>query len=222
VLADAFLDLNQRVATEIPVACFTMRIGPGDPGRSSTAFDRSILRQPIEPDAERYDRITILFHWTIAILVVVQWLGAQVIDWFPSGPLRIDARSVHITLGVTVTALLAARLAWRATGGRRLPPAGQGVLEIAARATHWALYLLLIAMVSVGLFLTWTRGDSLFNLFNLPAYSPGDKSLARQVQELHATIGWLILAVAGLHAAAALVHRFVWRDGVLERMLPRA
>jgi len=41
------------------------------------------------------------------------------------------------------------------------------------------------------------------------------------VQEVHATIAWLILALAGLHASAALVHRCLWHDGVLGRMLPR-
>ena len=90
-----------------------------------------------------------------------------------------------------------------------------------AKATHWGLYALVGAMVAAGLFLTWTRGDSLFNLVKIPAYDPGNRALTHQVQEIHATIGYLILAVAGLHAAAALVHHFVWRDGVLNRMLAR-
>ena len=33
-------------------------------------------------------------------------------------------------------------------------------------------------------------------------------------------IGWIIVATAGLHATAALFHRYVLRDGVLARMLP--
>jgi len=41
------------------------------------------------------------------------------------------------------------------------------------------------------------------------------------VLEVHATIGLLILGLAGLHAGAALVHRYLWHDGVLARMLPR-
>jgi len=31
----------------------------------------------------------------------------------------------------------------------------------------------------------------------------------------------MILVLAGLHAAAALLHRYAWKDLVLERMLPR-
>ncbi len=177
--------------------------------------------QPVSSGVQRYDAATMFFHWATAILVVTQWLGAQAIDWFPRGPLRVDARSVHITLGVLLAALLAARVVWRLTRGRRLPLADKGVLNVVAKGTHWGLYALLAAMVLAGMFLTWARGDSIFNLFSIPAYDPADKALPHQVLEVHATIGWVILALAGLHAAAALMHRFAWHDDVLGRMLPR-
>jgi cytochrome b561 len=176
--------------------------------------------RPVSPDATRYDPVTIFFHWTTVILVAEQWLGAQTIDWFPSGGLKTGVRSVHITLGVVLLLVVATRGFWRATQGRRLPPASGGVLDLAAKATHWGLYTLIVAMLAAGLFLAWARGDSIFNLFSIPKFDPGDKGLADQVQEVHATIGYLILGLAGLHAAAALVHRYVWHDGVLARMWP--
>lgn len=176
--------------------------------------------QPVDPAARRYDPTTMFFHWATAVLVATQWLGAHAIDWFPRGPLRVDARSVHITFGVLLAALLMGRVAWRLTGGRRLPLADEGVLNMVAKGTHWGLYALLAAMVLAGMFLTWTRGDSIFNLFSIPAYDPGNKALPDQVLGVHATIGWIILALAGLHAGAALVHRYLWHDGVLGRMLP--
>jgi cytochrome b561 len=182
---------------------------------------RSEFMQPVSTTSRSYDATTIFFHWATAVLVVTQWLGAQTIDWFPRGPLRVDARSVHITFGVLLAALLVARLAWRMTAGRRLPLADKGALNVVAKGTHWTLYALLAAMVLAGMFLTWTRGDSLFNLFSIPAYDPGNRALADRVQDVHGTIGWIILAVAGVHAAAALVHRYLWHDGVLARMLPR-
>ena len=120
-----------------------------------------------------------------------------------------------------LAALLAGRVFWRLTGGRRLPLADKGALNLVAKGTHWGLYALLGGMVLAGLFLTWTRGDSIFNLFSLPAYDPANRNLPHQALEVHATIGWLLLALAGLHAAAALVHRYMWHDGVLGRMLPR-
>lgn len=177
--------------------------------------------QPISSTEPQYDRWTIVFHWTVAVLVVAQWVGAQLIDYVPRGPLRVDVRSLHIVFGALLGLILVARIAWRMTGGRRLPAADRGALNLLAKATHWGLYALLVAMIAVGLFLTWTRGDSLFNLIQIPQFSPGDRALRNQVQELHGTIGWLIIGLAGLHAAAALVHRYVFKDGILSRMLPQ-
>ncbi len=176
--------------------------------------------RPVSPQPTRYDATTILLHWLTAIIVVTQWLDAQVIDWFPRGPMRIDARSVHIVGGLLLTAILVVRLIWRATRGRRLPPADQGPLHAGAKATHWGLYALLIIMVLVGITLAFVRGDSLFNLFSIPSPTPGDRALAEQIGDIHGTIGWIILVVAGLHAAAALAHRYLWHDSVLARMLP--
>ena len=177
--------------------------------------------QPVDATARKYDSATMFFYWATAVLVVTQWLGAQTIDWLPRGPLRVDARSVHITVGVLLVALLLGGVAWRLTGGRRLPLADKGALNVVAKGTHWGLYALLATMVLAGLFLTWTRGDSIFNLFSISAFDPANKELPHQVQEIHAAIGWMILALAGLHAGATLVHRFLWHDGVLGRMLPR-
>ncbi len=176
--------------------------------------------QPVSTQAIRYDTTTIVLHWVTAILVATQWLGAQTIDWFPKGALRIDARSMHITGGVILAAIILGRILWRLSNGRRLPLADKGFLNVIAKATHWGLYALIVAMVLVGMALAWTRGDSIFNLFTIPAFDPGNHALADQVQGVHATIGWIIVTVAGLHASAALFHRYVWRDDVLDRMLP--
>ncbi len=176
--------------------------------------------QPVDTAAQRYDSRTMFFHWATAVLVVAQWLGAQTIDWFPTHELRVDAKSLHIIFGTVLAVLLVARIAWRLTEGRRLPLADKGVVNVLAKATHWGLYALLIAMVLLGFIVVWTQGDSIFNWFTIPAYDPANHDLGEQWQGIHGTVGWIILAVAGVHASAALIHRYLWRDGVLGRMLP--
>lgn len=176
--------------------------------------------QPVNSAAERYDGATMFFHWVTAVLVITQLVGALTIDLFPSGWMRVYARSTHITLGASLALLLVARVAWRATRGRRLPSADKGALNIVAKATHWTLYGLLAALALAGLLLTWTRGDNVFNLFRIPAFDPTDKSLSHLVQEVHGAIAWAVLALAGVHASAAVIHRCWWHDGVLARMLP--
>lgn len=51
--------------------------------------------------------------------------------------------------------------------------------------------------------------------------SDGEKS-ENPMGELHETLGNLLLALATLHVLGALAHQFYWRDGLLERMLPRS
>lgn len=175
--------------------------------------------QPVTPAATHYDRRTIWLHWLTAALVVSQWGGAQVIDWFPRGPLRVDARSMHITLGLVLLGIFVARVVWRATQGRRLPAADHGALHAVAKATHWGMYALIAAVLGLGVLNVWVRGDSIFNVFAVPSLT-ADKAVRAWVQDWHATLATIVLGLAGIHAAAALVHRYLWHDGVLARMLP--
>jgi cytochrome b561 len=173
----------------------------------------------------RYDAVTIALHWAVALGVALQWVGGHTIDWFPRGAPKIDARSAHILLGASLSLLLLSRLYWRARKGARLAPAEAGVPRGLAAATHGLLYATLAGLLGLGLFLAWLRGDSLLGLAHIPrfgAYEPSARhALANQVTSLHSLAANALLCLAGLHAGAALLHRFYWRDGVLQRMLPR-
>ncbi|MDR3536446.1 MAG: cytochrome b/b6 domain-containing protein [Acetobacteraceae bacterium] len=180
----------------------------------------SILTEPAATQGLRHDPTTILLHWLTAALVVVLWTIGQTVDFAPSGALRVDYRSVHIVLGATLAVVLVARIAWRLTRNGMLPALDTGLLLLVARATHFALYVLLVAAVGLGLANAWIRGDSLFNLFTIPSIAPGDKVLRGNVEDWHALAANAVLIVAGVHAAAALFHHLFLRDATLRRMLP--
>ncbi len=173
--------------------------------------------------AERYDRRTIALHWISAALIVLMWGGAHAIDWFPRGPLRVDARSVHIVTGCALVAITAWRLVWRNAGGVAFVNSA-APLDRLAKAGHWVLYALVVAVLLLGLFNTWVRGDDLFGLGHIPQFGSYDAAsrhqLANQVVGWHRLAANAILIVAGGHALMALYHRLVLRDGVFARMLP--
>ncbi len=179
----------------------------------------TIAMQPAETQGLRHDPTTIALHWISALLVVVLWTIGQTVDVFPNGPLRIDYRSVHIVLGVALGAVLLARLGWRLTRRETLPPLDHGVLLAIARVTHWLLYALLVVAVGFGIANVWVRGDSIFNLFRIPAYDPGNRALMHLIGDRHALAANAVLIVAGVHAAAALFHHYILRDATLRRML---
>lgn len=180
----------------------------------------SIVAQPAVTQGLRYDPTTIALHWVTAGLVVLLWIIGQTVDFPPTPALRIDYRSLHIVFGVVLGLVLLVRLAWRLTRRDSLPPVDEGLLLVIARLTHWGLYALLLLTVGLGIATTWTRGDSLFGLFSIPAFDPGNRALMHQVQGWHALAANTVLIVAGLHAAAALFHHFIMRDVTLRRMLP--
>src|ERR1700733_6297214 len=180
----------------------------------------TIVMQPAETQGLRHDPTTIAFHWISAALVAVLWTIGQTVNFVPSGPLRIDYRSVHIVLGVALGAILLARLGWRLTRRETLPPIDRGFLLVIARITHWLLYALLIVAVGLGLANVWVRGEVIFNLFQVPAYDPENRALVRLIGGWHALAANTVVIIAGVHAAAALFHHYILRDATLRRMLP--
>jgi cytochrome b561 len=170
--------------------------------------------------ALHYDATTIRLHWLTAGLIVALWLSAQLFGVFDGTP-EIYFRSFHMTLGAALALVLAARVSWRLTTGRSLPGEDTGVMHTIARITHYLLYIVAGVTVLLGFATVWMQGDNIWNLVTVPAYDPSNEGLGRQMRGWHGTFANAILILAGLHAAAALFHHYVLRDGVLHRMLPR-
>ncbi|MCW6513131.1 cytochrome b [Lichenifustis flavocetrariae] len=167
-----------------------------------------------------YDRTTVYLHWLTAASVAMLWIIGQTADWIPDGPANTAVWSIHVVLGFALAAILAWRIGWRASGGRRLPPADSGPLQTFAKLTHYLLYALLIVVVVLGIVNAFVRGYNLFDLVDLPQV--GDRSWRRPITHWHGLAANILLGLGLFHAAAALVHHYLWHDGVLKRMLPRA
>ena len=168
----------------------------------------------------RYDAVAQAFHWTLAALIVAQF----VTEWIPDGWANEDAlASWHISIGPSILVLMLLRLLWRLTHRPPPPPADLPPgLRVLSRATHWAFYVILIVLPLLG----WVAASGfgatprLFGLIPLPALIAKDKPTAEAVGDVHGAVAWLLLAVLALHVAGALYHVAVKRDGVIRRMLP--
>ena len=169
----------------------------------------------------KYDGLSILLHWLTALLVIALWALGQSLSFFPKGAPRLTALSVHMALGLLVGVVILVRIGWRSSAGRRLPAADEGFLNLVAKGAHYGLYLLLVLTVGFGIARAWVHGLHVFDWFTFhrPAFAtPG---VIHTVSETHSDLADLLVIVAGLHAAAALMHHYVMRDSVLRRMLPR-
>ena len=171
----------------------------------------------------RYGVVAQLLHWATAILVVVAFTyGPGGSEERVYSAARDFDRQLHETLGLTVLAVVAVRLAWRAFDAtpddEPAPPWMRTVSKI-VQATLYALLLLVPFTAIAG---AWLEGHPLTLLGNIRIEPPLGKahSVGSAIASIHTWLGDAILWVAGLHAAAALYHHFVLRDGVLRAMLP--
>ena len=137
--------------------------------------------------------------------------------------LRLNMAALHYLLGLSVFALLWARLALRMTS--KVPPIEPppAAWENAfAMGMHWFFYAFLIVLPLLGWFALSAKGKPVhLFLFDLPFPIGPDDALARQLKEVHETLAKVGYFAIGLHAAAALFHHYIKHDSTLKRMLPR-
>jgi cytochrome b561 len=173
----------------------------------------------------RYGAVPQLIHWLTALFVIAGWSLGQFGYYLPAWA---DAPGffVHMTLGESVIALLIIRLAWRvADPPPPIEPTPFGWwVKAAAHLGHFALYALLLIVPFLGIVVQLKRGHQLpvFGLFDFASPWPADRPLARSVLAVHYYLANTLMILAGVHAAAALVHHWVWHDRTLVRMLPGA
>ena len=182
----------------------------GAPARSAVFFS-----------APRYGLVALILHWLIAILIVIDWAIPHGMDFFSGhdAPLILE---LHRSIGITILLLVLFRLLWRVLhAGPPLPVGTAPILRLASHASHAALYLLMLAVPVLGMVFTWATGrDISFWGLTLPAPFVPDDALAERCRDWHALAANATLILAGLHSAAALVHQYVLRDHLLDRMLP--
>ena len=170
----------------------------------------------------RFDILTIGLHWATVTLIAGMFASA----WLLLASDREHAAmllTVHRSLGVVTWVVAIFRLGWRLSCAY-LPPFPQNMPKVQqrlAKASEYGLYALLLSQPLTGLAQSLTRGRH-FMLFawRVPSLMAGDKPLTALFHQIHALSAWVLLGLIGLHILAALFHRFVLRDEVLQSMVP--
>lgn len=172
-------------------------------------------------EGERYTRTAIVLHWLIAALVTAQFAWGWWMQTVPKQPpgLRADAFNLHKSVGLTILALMALRLAWRLLHrAPPLPPMPRWQAAL-ARATHGGLYAALLVQPLAGYLGSVFSGYPVkyFGL-TLPAWGARHDALKDLLSGVHLTVSWIIATLVVLHVAGAAKHALVDRDGLLRRM----
>src|SRR5450755_2541653 len=138
---------------------------------------------PLENNAERYGAIALLFHWSMALLVIgLAALGLYMVTLADVGfsTEKVTLVLVHKEFGVLALLLIAMRLAWRVT--QTLPRLVDNLPDwqkLTARFVHLSFYGLLFAMPITGCLMSSAAGIpvSFFGLVMLPDFVHRDENL---------------------------------------------
>ena len=171
----------------------------------------------------RYTATAISLHWLIAIGIAGTFSLGLYMHELPLSPTKLQLYSWHKWAGVSLFALIVVRLLWRATHAAPPLPAQMPALQrLAANATHWALYALMVAVPLSGWLMSSAKGFQTvwFGVLPLPDLVAKDAALGDLLQDVHEALNLTMLGLVLLHAVAALKHHFIDRDDVLTRMLP--
>jgi cytochrome b561 len=171
----------------------------------------------------RYGAVAQLFHWATAVLVVAAFVyGPGGSEQRVYSLARDFDRQLHETLGLAVLGLALLRLAWRAFDAAPEDPPAPPWMRFSSKIVQAAMYVLLLLLPLTAISGAWLEGHplTLLGSIRIGPWLAEQHSLGSAIAAIHGWLGDAILWVAGGHAAAALYHHFVLRDGVLRSMLP--
>ena len=175
-----------------------------------------------ESTAAGYTLTARVLHWLTAALVVTMIPIGVAMANADFGKAQDTLYHLHRSIGAVLLPLVAIRLLWRLRHPvPPLPAEIPAIQQVAAHATHWALYALLIGQAVVGWIATsaYRAPILLFWMFELPPIWPADRPFSETMFVLHRLVGFAIVLLICAHVGAALYHHFVRRDRVLMRML---
>ena len=189
----------------------------------------------------RYNAVAMLIHWLTAVAVIGLLVVGNIMADMPAidpdthmpNVGRLALFNWHKSFGVTVLLLTCFRLVWRLFHRPPALPAEMPAWEVkVAHVTHWAFYGLLFLVPLLGWVMVSASPRNLPTVLfgavewpHIPMLADLDQQVKKDYREtfatLHASAAYVMAALIVLHIAAALRHRFLLKDGVVKRMLPK-
>ena len=177
----------------------------------------------------RYGAVTKLFHWTVFLLLLYQYVVAMnmtrmdradtVLGFFTQDVLY----NWHKSIGIILLVLVFARYMWRRS--TPLPDWAPGLSERERTAVHWIeriLYICMFVMPISGILYVMAGGYGVmfFGRWPLPNFIGENETMALVGRQTHRITAYVLFFTWLCHIGLVLKHQFADKDRLLNRMLP--
>lgn len=185
-------------------------------------FEKTVMTRisALRNSKTQYGLVVRIVHWGMAAAIFGMFglgLWMRSLDyyspWYKTGP------DLHRSIGMVLLAILIFRLLWRLIEQQpsedHLKPWERTISLI----VHRVFYLILFTLMIAGYLISTVDGRPI-DVFGLVSVPPviERKGLEDIAGFVHEYLAYGLMALAGVHAAAALKHHFLDRDVTLRRM----
>jgi cytochrome b561 len=169
----------------------------------------------------RFSAPSRFLHWLMAVRVLAMlFIGLHMVVSVEEYHALV---SLHKPLGIALLLLAIIRLVNRKINPPPALPASMPRWQrFAAHASHYVLYLLLLAMPLIGWAMLSAQDYpvTLWSGIVLPPITVPNPMLYAQLRALHTALAAVLGLTILVHIGAALLHALIFRDGVFSSMAP--
>ncbi len=176
---------------------------------------------------QKLSSLTVTLHWIVGLTVI----GMLALGFYMATTRTRSLWDLHKSIGILIFVVILVRVVWRIRNGWPQPLGMyQRIERNLAQLVHWTLIIGTVVMPISGMVSSLAGGNEL-SVFGLQLIAdnpdpsgklrvlPYSKFMHEFVQDIHATVGWVLVVAITLHVSGALKHHFLDRDGTLRRML---
>ncbi|WNC70393.1 cytochrome b [Thalassotalea nanhaiensis] len=169
-----------------------------------------------------YPLLSKLTHWISAITIIGLFaLGYWMVDltyyssWYKTAP------HWHKSIGILLLFATVARLIYKFKQPKVSPVASHSKLvKKASKLTHAMLYLMMIVLMISGYLISTADGRAIevFNWFSVASLGELFTNQEDIAGIVHKYLAYSLIALAAVHAGAAIKHHVIDKDDTLKRM----
>ena len=166
-----------------------------------------------------YGILAKLFHWFTFFVLIAQVPFGFYLVGLEFSEERIELENIHILVGISVFYLTLFRLIWKFF--KPSPTESKSFFRgqvFIGKATHFLLYLCIFSITISGILKKLYMGEKLNFIFFKYGFEKDNFVLADAYYQVHIYANYLLLALVSLHILAVIVHHFVFKDKILNKI----